>query len=666
MSPSAPGKPELSSRAHAECYIQADFKKSARESPEYAKEKTRLLELQAASVTSARPIHFAGMAPPMMSASPNSVLWMKLVHSRWLLVQMKGFSIELWDLIDYSVKNPLIACPTISGAVDGAVVEHDDDCHFIKMHVSTSSSITYTFLLSLHIHCDCVTFVPQIVFREVTSGFSGILDQRDSLFVFSRSVSSVATGFIKDVKRDCAVQLRAGAVDCDDLSDSSSESSLDTTTDDSAFQLNEVVDAVVRENVVAAARTYTLDLYSMPKLTSILQSQSNSETILDIVPYQSFVYPGLEWPLYRASILREPSPLQTSCPGAILLMSASFDGCYGVVATPFRTLDTPSSAVSETLFVTKPLMNMAQTTRIPFHVVWGPSGQRFATLSDTLLSVSFTVKGPAASDPSRTIPDNDIASWVIPGRLSDIPLFLDFDEKTGLCAAAMASGRIWVMDATTFPHDGEAGYRLPKGFASESPETAKDLPDPNPEPFRWPLTMPLPAPFGIDPPSDKPQEPAPGWSNEVDKYFPYKNNVEYYGSTPWFIHEVAHIPIRHGYQPLDGISATSRLSEQEGWAKTVLFSTDELNLFSFSRGYYEVIEIKSLSEALDKEHRFWLLEVNSAQEWYLYKLEALKGVEAIVKHLLKPASHIEQLCDQKPLQPWPLDHEKLDQFFAWR
>ncbi|KAG8905901.1 hypothetical protein FRC00_012954, partial [Tulasnella sp. 408] len=252
------------------------------------------------------------------------------------------------------------------------------------------SYITYTFLLSLHVHCDCGTFVPQIVFWEAISGFSSILDQRGSLFVYSRSVSSVATGFVKDVKQNCVVQLRAGVVDCDDASDSSSVSSLSTTTDDTAFQLNEIVDILIRENAIAAARTYTLDLYSMPKLSSILQDQSSLQSISDIIPYQSFVYPGLGWPIYRASILREPNPLLTACEGAIVIMSASFDGCYGVVATPFRTLNTPSSAVSETLFVTKPLMHLAETSRNPFHVVWGPSGQRFATLSDTFLSVSFT------------------------------------------------------------------------------------------------------------------------------------------------------------------------------------------------------------------------------------------------------------------------------------
>ncbi|KIO33403.1 carbohydrate-binding module family 13 protein [Tulasnella calospora MUT 4182] len=122
-----------------------------------------------------------------------------------------------------------------------------------------------------------------------------------------------------------------------------------------------------------------------------------------------------------------------------------------------------------------------------------------------------------------------------------MPLLLDFDEKAGRWAAAMGSGQIWVMGATIFPDYGKPGYKLPKGLASESPETAKDLPDPNPEPFRWPLTMPLPASWSFEQPPDKLREVAPGWSDDVDKYFPYKNQTEYYCSTPWFIQKVSHI-----------------------------------------------------------------------------------------------------------------------------
>ncbi|KIO23864.1 hypothetical protein M407DRAFT_26729 [Tulasnella calospora MUT 4182] len=535
----------------ASSHIQTTVKKSARESPDHVKERTRLLELQADSVSSIGSTIYAEMPPPTISAPPNSVLWMKLIQSRWLLIQVKGFSIELWDVADHSVGKPLIACPAITGK---SLSPHLPPSTNI-LTTFVSSYISYTFLLSLHIHCDCDTFVPQIVFWEGISGFSGLLDQRQSLYAFSRSVGRAVTGFVKDVNRNCAVQLRWGMVEFNNISDLSSESSLDSITDDSAFQLNEAHDILVREDVVAVARTYTLDLYSMPKITSILQGQSNQPTISEMVPYQSLVYPDIAYPIHQLSILRESNPLLTTTPDAIVLVSASIDGCYGVVATPSRSEDTPpSSSPFETRFVGESLMNMGDPSRNMFHAVWGPSGQRLATLSNTFLSVSFTVKGPKRHGLYGTTPRNNIAVWVIPGRLADMPLLLDFDEKTGVCAAAMASGRIWVMDATTYPDYGGPGYQLPKGFASETPETAKDLPDPNPEPFRWPLTMP-PAPFGPNPSSDKPHEPAPGWSDEVDKYFPYKNQVEYYGSIPWFIQEVAHIPIRRDYQGSDGVSA---------------------------------------------------------------------------------------------------------------
>lgn len=43
-----------------------------------------------------------------------------------------------------------------------------------------------------------------------------------------------------------------------------------------------------------------------------------------------------------------------------------------------------------------------------------------------------------------------MASWMIPGALGDIPVALDFDEATGRCVAAMASGRVWVKETTNF------------------------------------------------------------------------------------------------------------------------------------------------------------------------------------------------------------------------
>ncbi|KAG8972603.1 hypothetical protein FRC05_009713 [Tulasnella sp. 425] len=430
---------------------------------------------------------------------------------------------------------------------------------------------------------------------------------------------------------------------------------------------HEVLDMCIREDVVAVARNNTLDLYSTSEIISLLPGQSKVPTIPDIPPFQALVYPSLGCTLYRASILREPNHLLSTSPDAIILVSAELDGCYGVVATPFRHRDTsPSSPSAGTVFRGEPLMNMAQPQPYTFDVVWGPSGQRFAALSATFLTVAFTVKGPIGSDPYLTGPTNTLAIWTIPGRLCDIPLLVDFDEKTGICAAAMASGRVWVMDSTTWSSYDKTGDPLPKGLASESPETTKNLPDPNPEPFRWPRTIPLPAPFGTQPSSDKPREIAPGWSDEVDKFFPYKNQVEYYGSTPWFIQEVAHIPIRRSYQISEGVGSKSDPAHQEAWAKTVLFTIDAAHPFSFSRGCHEVIEVHPLPGASNAERGFWLFAVEVDGEINLYKLKPFQNVEAIVEHLRKPGSYIEQICEHRPPREWCLDQERLDQFLAWR
>ncbi|KIO33400.1 hypothetical protein M407DRAFT_17669 [Tulasnella calospora MUT 4182] len=542
------------------------------------------------------------MDPPLISAPPNSVLWMKLIHSRWLLIQLKGFSIEL---VDQNAKTPLITCSPISGVVDGAVVEQDDNLHYVKLHVSTSSYVTYTFLLGLHCRSECGIFVAQIDFWEVISGFSGILDQMGSLSVFSRSTGNAETGFVNDVSQNGNLQLRCNVSKSSYTSASPETPGAGTSCEASVYQLkNEVIDAIIREDAVAVARTYTLDLYSTSKIIPLLPSQPNRPTMLDTPPCQSLVYPGLRWPLHLASILREPRPRLFTSPDAIVVMSTDVGGCYGVAATPSRSSETPSSSSSSIpLFIGEKLIDMADPGLQSFCVVWARRDN-----------------GPTKKDPHlATKSGSDLARWAIPGRLSDFPLHLDFDEKTGICAAAMASGRIWVMDSTTFSNYGKPGHPLPRGLAFESPETAKELPDPSPEPFRWPLTTPLPAPFGIKLPTDKPKEVAP---------------------------EVAHIPIRRYCPESNGTSSTACQSEKESWAKTVLFTTNEAHPFSFSRGYEEVIEVKAVPGAL--------------------KTNIVSGSYRDCGASSQAWMSIEQLCEHSPLREWPIDYGKLDQFLAWR
>ncbi|KAG8913057.1 hypothetical protein FRC00_003148 [Tulasnella sp. 408] len=166
----------------------------------------------------------------------------------------------------------------------------------------------------------------------------------------------------------------------------------------------------------------------------------------------------------------------------------------------------------------------------------GLSGRRFATLSDRFLTL-YPTRPPKSTQAHNNVSEA-FASWIIPGDLGDIPRLLEFDEVTGICVVAMASGRTWVVDATGFtlgdPH------LVPPNFDKGDIDATFI---PNPDPARWPLTLPMPAPFGIDHPDKSPRQIAPGWSDEVEKYFPFKNRTDCMASTPWLIHEAAHIPI---------------------------------------------------------------------------------------------------------------------------
>ncbi|KAG9050685.1 hypothetical protein FS837_003412 [Tulasnella sp. UAMH 9824] len=272
----------------------------------------------------------------------------------------------------------------------------------------------------------------------------------------------------------------------------------------------------------------------------------------------------------------------------------------------------------------------------------GASARRLAALSDTHLTVYFT-SGPN-SDKAAGCQDSGglMACWKIPEEFRDIPVALDFDEATGRCVAAMASGRIWVKETANFLSEIPMPSRVTNVLGFDLPEI------PNPDPARWPIVMPFPAPFGIQPSPDLPKQVAPRWSNEVDKYFPYKNRSDCYGSTPWVVHEALHIPVVWpGHQPAP---------VGDYGARTVLFTVAEAKNEPF---YDEVIEVRPLPGS-DEGNRFWLLGMNCG-DWEFYRLKPIGSLDDIVAHL--------QHCGIGALrehdEPWPADEVKLDQLSRW-
>ncbi|KAG8892827.1 hypothetical protein FRC01_013931, partial [Tulasnella sp. 417] len=74
------------------------------------------------------------LGQPTIRAPPNSVIWIKLVRSRFLLIQSSERVLDLWDL-ETTVK--CVGSCSVDGIVDGAVVEDEGDPHSTGIFVST-------------------------------------------------------------------------------------------------------------------------------------------------------------------------------------------------------------------------------------------------------------------------------------------------------------------------------------------------------------------------------------------------------------------------------------------------------------------------------------------------------------------------------------------------
>ncbi|KAG8905485.1 hypothetical protein FRC01_008337, partial [Tulasnella sp. 417] len=66
----------------------------------------------------------------------ESITWIRLIRSRWLVIQQGGATLELWDLEDVEYKQPNLTIDSFEGIVDGSVVRSKGESA-VTMIIST-------------------------------------------------------------------------------------------------------------------------------------------------------------------------------------------------------------------------------------------------------------------------------------------------------------------------------------------------------------------------------------------------------------------------------------------------------------------------------------------------------------------------------------------------
>lgn len=170
------------------------------------------------------------MGEPSIKKPPNTVSWIKLIRSRWILIQLRTGAVELWEIDENNAPTLINKCHGIDGTIDGSVVEDDPCNNLVRVYVSTRyalctsslgkldlerrafrSWIVYHFMLDLPHRGVTRQASPHIIPSDRFRGFAGLRDVRGTLFAFSRTVGSENAGFVGDSNTAATVYLEPNA-----------------------------------------------------------------------------------------------------------------------------------------------------------------------------------------------------------------------------------------------------------------------------------------------------------------------------------------------------------------------------------------------------------------------------------------------------------------------
>ncbi|KAG8918133.1 hypothetical protein FRC01_002029 [Tulasnella sp. 417] len=179
----------------------------------------------------------------------NSITWMAMLRSRWLIVQLDKRRLELWDIERPFTSSPVSYFDGLDAMVDGHKFSQTFDESW-PMVLATRAHKTYHIRIVLPQMGVPATQAPQFDLLKTIAGCSGVLDVGGDLALFSRSTSD--DGAIAQCQHSATTTI---------LRSEREEPKLD-----------HAVSAKVTTNVVVVVRRTAIEFYSLDAIHCALKS----------------------------------------------------------------------------------------------------------------------------------------------------------------------------------------------------------------------------------------------------------------------------------------------------------------------------------------------------------------------------------------------------------
>ncbi|KIO25804.1 hypothetical protein M407DRAFT_24859 [Tulasnella calospora MUT 4182] len=491
----------------------------------------------------------------------NSITWMAMFRSRWLLIQLNARRLELWDLGRPFTSTPISHFDGLDDLVDGhKFLQSSTDSSMIALSVRSYKTYhIYAVLPQIGVQ---TRQSPQLGVLYIVAGCSGLLDANKHLALFSRSTSKA--GVIAQCQHSAVTTI---------LRSEKEEPILDYAPS-----------AKIMTHFVIVVRRTGIELYSVDAIQTSLQffGQKLNRTN-QVFPTQVIPYPGGQHVL-RATFLNTPLHWvgRPSCGTDVVYLGLDRDDEESTRAIHAVYPNTSDGAGSRfTLSPPQRMLNSPTCTGSDPTVLcmWGETGRRMVHVGDVRELCVFGLSVPIGFGVERFVVDvreRHVARWKIPYSRRDLARYLAFDEATGVCAVALGSGRIWIMDPIRGTDFKDANAPI-----EEIEFSNLTHPDPN-----WASKWRKPWPGDIGHPSTLRNSMLPRMATKVNRWFPGKNNPKAFGSVTWFVNEVLHIP---------------------GRATVLLFGTPYPEYCSFNR--FDLVDINERLLCIERDDGMALYDI---------------------------------------------------------